>query len=67
MRYTMTDAIVSFVKPSGVANEQIFVRPIEEVAFNFGRIRWQYTSKDHLGKPLSTLQVAWSLEENRAL
>ncbi len=27
----------------------------------------QYTSKDHLGKPLSTLQTAWSLEENRAL
>lgn len=67
MRYTMTDVIVSSIKPSGVANEQIFVRPIEEVTFNFGQIRWEYTPKDHMGKPQAVLQSGWTLEENRAI
>ncbi len=67
MRYTMKDVIVSSVKPSGVANEQIFVRPIEEVSFNFGQIQWEYTPKDHMGRPLGALQSGWNLEENVAI
>ena len=67
MRYTMTDCIVSAVKPSGVANEQIFVRPIEEVSFNFGTIQWEYVPTDHMGKAQAALMTGWSLEMNKAI
>jgi len=67
MKWTMKDVIVSSIKASGVANEQIFVRPIEEVTFNFGQIQWVYTPKDHMGKPLPQQQSGWTLEENRPM
>jgi len=67
MRYTMTHAIVSAIKPSGVANEQIFVRPIEEVSFNFGTIMWEYVPMDHAGKAGAAVQTGWTLEENKQI
>jgi len=66
-RIIMTDVIVSAVKPAGVANEQVFVRPIEEVSFNFGTIQWEYVAMDHTGKAGAAIQSGWTLEENQAL
>jgi len=67
MRYTMTDVIVSSVRPSGVANEDVYARPIEEVAFNFGTIQWEYVPVDHTGKAGAAVVAGWSLEENKPL
>ena len=67
MRYTMTDVIVSSVRPSGVANEEVYARPIEEVSFNFGTIQWEYVPVDHTGKVGAAVVAGWSLEENKPL
>ncbi len=67
LRVTMKEVIVSSVKASGVANEQIFVRPVEEVTFNFGQIQWEYTPKDHMGKAQPALKSGWSLETNKEI
>ncbi len=67
MRWTLTDAIISSVKPSGVANEEVFARPIEEVSFNFGTIQWEYVPMTHAGKPGSGIIHGWSLVENKRM
>ena len=67
MRWTLTDLIISSVKPSGVANEEIFARPIEEVSMNFGRIQWEYIPVDHMGKAAAALMAGWSMEANEPI
>jgi type VI secretion system secreted protein Hcp len=67
MRWTLTDVIISSVKPSGVANEEVFARPIEEVSFNFGMIQWEYVPMTHEGKPGAAITQGWSMETNMPL
>jgi len=67
MRYTMTDVIISSVRPRGVANEEAYARAIEEVAFNFGTIEWGYSSMAHGGKGEAEIITGWSLEQNAPL
>lgn len=67
MKYTLTDVIISSVRPSGVANEEVYVRPIEEVTFNFGTIQWEYVPTGHPGKAAASTVAGWSLEANKPL
>jgi len=67
MRWTLTDVIISSVKPSGVANEEVYARPIEEISFNFGTIQWEYVPMTHAGKPGAAVMAGWTLEENKPL
>ncbi|MFW6162406.1 MAG: Hcp family type VI secretion system effector [Planctomycetota bacterium] len=67
MQWILEDVIISSVKPSGVANEEVYTRPIEEVSFNFGLIRWAYTPMDHTGKPGAAMQAGWSMELNKPM
>ena len=64
MRWTLTDAIISSVKPSGVANEEVYARPIEEVSFNFATIQWEYVSMSHAGKAGAAVVHGWNMIEN---
>ena len=67
MRWTLTDLIISSVKPSGVANEEVFARPIEEVSMNFGTIQWEYVPMDHTGKAGAAMMAGWTMQENKPL
>lgn len=67
MRWTLTDVIVSSVKPSGVANEEVFARPIEEVSLNFGSIQWEYVPLTHEGKAGAALVQGWNMVDNTPL
>jgi len=67
MRYTFQHCIVSAVKASGTANEQIFVRPIEEVSFNAGNMTEEYVPMTHEGKPGAALRAGWSMELNKEM
>ena len=46
MEYKMSDAVVQSIRPGGTSsgNES---RPLEEVAFTYGKIEWTYTEIDH--------------------
>jgi len=43
MRYTLADVVISSVTPSGMASTNM---PTENVAFNYGRIDWEYIETD---------------------
>jgi type VI secretion system secreted protein Hcp len=64
MEYTLSDAIVSDVRPGGSAKggEPL---PLEEVSFNYGKIEWVYTETDHkTGKPKGDIKAHWDLSAN---
>jgi type VI secretion system secreted protein Hcp len=65
MEYVLSDSIVSSVRPGGSANGGETL-PLEEVAFNYGKIDWVYTETDHqTGKPKGDIKGFWSLVENK--
>lgn len=63
MKYTLEDCIVTSVKPG--ASSEGEVKPLEEVTFAYGKIKWEYTPIDHTGKPGSATDRTWDLETNK--
>jgi type VI secretion system secreted protein Hcp len=66
MKWTLEDAIISGVRPGGSAQGGES-KPLEEVSFNFGKVRWEYTPMDSRGSPGSPQRTGWSLETNAKL
>ena len=65
MEVVMTDVIVSSVRPGGSAQGGESL-PLEEVAFNYGKIEWAYTQTDHkTGKPKGDVKAHWDLVANK--
>jgi type VI secretion system secreted protein Hcp len=62
MKYTMENVIISSVTPGGGKGSD--TKPLEEVAFNFGKINWDYTPMDASGNPGSPQRSGWNLETN---
>lgn len=63
MKYTMENVIISSVRPGG-SSQGGESKPMEEVSLNFGKITWEYTPVDSLGKPGSKQIAGWNLEAN---
>ena|SRR5437899_820760 len=65
MEYTLEDVIVSSFQPSGSQGGD---KPMENITFNFGKIKWEYTPIGHDGKPGSKVgPLGWNLEENKKI
>ena len=65
MKYTMTDGLVSSLRPGGSGHGE-GARPLEEVSFRFSKIELEYTPFDNKGKAAAALKAGWSLETNKA-
>ena len=63
MKYTMTDCIVTSIAPGGSTDDE--TKPLENVSFAYGTIKWEYTPIDHTGAPGSTTDRTWNLETNK--
>jgi type VI secretion system secreted protein Hcp len=64
MEYEMEDVIVASVRPSGAPGGQEG-RPIEEVSFRYGKIKFVYTIFDpQSGKSGGYVQTEWNVKEN---
>jgi len=63
MVYEMQDVIVSAVSVSGSV-ESGDARPVEEVSFNYGKIKWTYTEYDSGGKSKGNVESQWNVETN---
>ncbi len=66
MKYTMENVIVSSVRPGG-SGKGGEAKPLEEVTFNFGKIRWEYTPMKPDGSAGSPQRAGWDLETNKKL
>lgn len=65
MVYTMENAIISSFQPGGAKEGG---KPLENLTFNFGKIKWEYTPIGHDGKPGSKVgPYGWNLEENKKI
>jgi type VI secretion system secreted protein Hcp len=65
MQYVLSDVIVSSWRPGGSAQGGEAL-PLEEVAFNYGKIEWTYTETDHkTGKPKGDVKAHWDLIANK--
>ncbi len=65
MEYKLTDVIVSGVRPGGSAQGGDSL-PLEEVAFNYGKIEWIYTETDHkTGKGKGDVKTHWDVVSNK--
>lgn len=67
MEYKLSDVVVASVRPAGTSqgNDEL---PLEEVAFRFGKIEWNYTALDSKsGKPKGNVQAGWDLIKNTAV
>jgi len=64
MEYTFTNVIIASVSISGSTNSAQ-EKPLEEVTFNYGTIRWTYTETDLLtGKAKGEVSATWDIETN---
>jgi type VI secretion system secreted protein Hcp len=63
MEYTMSNVIVSSVRPGGSAQGEEHL-PLEEVSFNYGKIEWTYT-ETALGKTGGNVETHWDLVTNK--
>jgi len=63
MVYELEDVIVSAVSVSGSVESGIS-RPVEEVALNYGKIKWTYTEYDSGGKSKGNVESQWNVETN---
>ncbi|HEY48893.1 MAG TPA: type VI secretion system tube protein Hcp [Dehalococcoidia bacterium] len=62
MVYELEDVIVSSVSVSGSV-ESGDARPVEEVAFSYGSIKWTYTEYDpDTGKAKGNVEAEWNVE-----
>ena len=65
MEYKMTEVMVSSVRPGGSAKGGDEV-PLEEVAFNFGKIEWSYVPQDRAtGAGKGNITAGWDLKLNQ--
>jgi type VI secretion system secreted protein Hcp len=65
MEYKLTDVIVSDVDDTGESKAPENL-PIEEVAFNYGKIEWTYTATDHkTGKSAGDVKAHWDATANK--
>lgn len=65
MEYVLSDSIVSSVRPGGSSHGGESL-PLEEVTFNYGKIKWTYTETDHAtGKPGGNVSTFWDLISNK--
>ncbi|MGQ9575806.1 MAG: Hcp family type VI secretion system effector [Thermoguttaceae bacterium] len=65
MEYTLSDVIISSVRPGGSAQGGETL-PLEEVSFNYGKIELSYTETDHkTGKPKGDVKANWDLTANK--
>ena len=61
MDYTLTNCIISSITTSSDAGEF----PVDDVAVNFGGIRWCYTQQSRTGGgAIGNIAAGWSLEKN---
>ncbi len=64
MEYKLTNCIVSSHRPGGSAQGGETL-PLEEVAFNFGKIEWTYTQQKRAdGSGGGNVASGWNLEKN---
>ncbi|MBN2592648.1 MAG: type VI secretion system tube protein Hcp [Sedimentisphaerales bacterium] len=64
MEFTMSDVIVSSVRPGGSASGEAL--PVESVSFNYGKIEWIYTLTDHAtGAPKGDVKAHWDTKQNK--
>ena len=66
MKYTMSDVVVSAVRPGGSSNGE-GSRPLEEVSFRMSKIEWEYTPFDNPGAAGSAVTGGWDAATNKAL
>jgi len=65
MEYVLNDVIVSSYRPGGVSQGGETL-PIEEVAFNYGKVTWNYIETDHkTGRPAGNIETNWDLVANK--
>lgn len=64
MKYTMEDVIVSAVTAGGSVDAGE-TRPTEQVAFVYGKLKWEYTPIDQTGSPGASIDRSWNLELNK--
>lgn len=63
MRYTLSDVLVSSVRPSGSSGDDRAL-PVEEVTLRYHKIEWEYTPMDAAGKPMAAQKAVWDLKTN---
>jgi type VI secretion system secreted protein Hcp len=61
LRYTLDDVIITSFKPAGVSGSRL----LEEVSFNFGRLRITYYRYREDGSSAGTVEDGWDLEQNK--
>lgn len=67
MVYKLEDVLISSVH--ALPMEEVSLSsplPLEEVSFNYGRVKWEYTTFDETGAPLEKIVTGWDLAENKA-
>jgi len=65
LEYKMSDVIISSVRKGGAAQGGETL-PMEEVAFNFGKLEMTYTETDHqTGRPKGDVKAHWDLVANK--
>jgi len=63
MTYKMTDVLVASVRPGGSAKGTEGL-PLEETAFRFGKIEWEYTQLDAKGGAAGNVAAKWDCTKN---
>jgi type VI secretion system secreted protein Hcp len=66
MKYTLSDVVISSVRPGGSSNGE-GTRPLEEVSFRYGKLEQEYTPFDNTGKAGAAIKAGWDLSTNKAL
>ncbi len=64
MKYIMEDCVISGVRPGG-SSDGGETRPLEDVSFVYGKIKWEYTPIDQTGAAGSKIDRTWNLETNK--
>jgi type VI secretion system secreted protein Hcp len=64
MKYTLTDVLISSVRPTGTAKGTETL-PLEEVKFSYGKLEQTYTQTDHqTGAAKGEVKAYWNLVDN---
>jgi type VI secretion system secreted protein Hcp len=63
MEYKLSDVLISSYRVGGSAQGDGGV-PLEEVAFNYGKIEWKYTQVSLSGKAAGNVAAGWDLSKN---
>ncbi|MBI4329217.1 MAG: type VI secretion system tube protein Hcp [Chloroflexi bacterium] len=67
MKYTMSDCLISSVKPGGSAQGGESL-PLEEVSFSFVKVELNYTATDAVtGLPAAEVKASWDIAANKGV